>query len=159
MTAFIRLLGVLCALLAWPADAAERHNWFNDPFLQLSAGHPHCPAPVGPLLTEADKRAQSHHRIESGSLCFLAGTCQHASAYDYDQTIAAEAAHRFANGDPLLRGATFWITVQRRYVFVEGCAASRHQVARLEEELRLLPYVLYVGSDRVWLGGKALSFR
>lgn len=159
MISTIRLAAALSILLAGPAGATERHNWFNDPFLQLSAQHPHCPAPDGPLLSEADKRAQSHHRVESGSLCFLAGTCQHASAYDYDHEIAAEAGRRFAAGDAMLRGATFWITVQRRYVFVEGCASSRQQVERLQAALRKLPYVLYVGSDRVWIGGRAMSYR
>lgn len=141
-----RYMLALLLLAINPAWGEERHNWFNDPFIQLSADRPYCPTPDGPLLTEEQMRAQSHHRIESGSLCYLSGQCAHASAYGYDQGIA-DAARRSLQGNRHLHGSTLWITVQRRYVFLEGCAVSQKQIDYVRKVLSKLHYVQYVGTD------------
>src|SRR2546427_8671556 len=118
----------LLTLLTTSAAAEVRRNWFNDPFLQLSADRPACPTPDGPMLTEAQMREQAHSRIERGNSCYLAKHCSHSSAYAYDPEIAQAARKRLQN-DAKLHGSSLWITVQRRFIKLEGCARSRHQIA------------------------------
>ncbi|WP_181880924.1 hypothetical protein [Crenobacter cavernae] len=54
--------------------------------------------------------------------------------------IAAAAGSRLA-------GSALWLTVQRRFVFVEGCAKSQTQLDYVEAVLKSLPWVQYVGVD------------
>jgi hypothetical protein len=138
----------LLALLITSVSAEERRNWFNDPFLQLSADQPACPTPNGPLLTEAQMREQAHSRIERGNSCYRSQNCRHASAYGYDRGIA-EAARRHLQRNTKLRGSSLWLTVQRRFIKLEGCARSRHQIDYLRRVLGKLPDVQLVDTDGV----------
>lgn len=86
----------LCIVMRWPLhlallpgampslaqNAAERRNWFNDPFFQITSQAVRCPVPAGSYLTAAEQRA------ERGTSCWLAGKCARSSAYAYDQDIA-----------------------------------------------------------------------
>jgi len=138
-----RLLLTLVAF-ANPCPAqveAERQNWFNDPFFQISASVPNCPLPAGPFITEAERRAESHHRAEKGTTCWLAGKCERPSAYDYDKDIAAALQAALAKRNPFA-DTTLWVTVQGRVVYFEGCVASEAVVAELEAFARKLRYVL-----------------
>ncbi|MCW3479024.1 BON domain-containing protein [Neisseriaceae bacterium JH1-16] len=137
------LLTPLFGLACWPGQAAERHNWFDEPIVQLSSDLPNCPAPDGPLLTEEQMRAQAHDRIERGTSCYLAHQCRYANSYTYDPEIAAAAQARLQD-KPTLRGSTLWLTVQRRFVRIEGCAASQHQLDELAQALRSTPDVQQV---------------
>jgi len=134
------LLTLLLGLGCSQALPAERHNWFNEPIVQLSSDLPDCPAPDGPLLTEEQMRAQAHDRIERGTTCYLAHECRYANAYSYDPEIA-EAARQRLQDKPPLRGSTLWLTAQRRFVRLEGCAASKQQLDYLARTLRNLPDV------------------
>jgi len=136
--------GLLIASLGFasgPGQAAERHNWFNEPIVQLSSDLPDCPAPDGPLLTEEQMRAQGHDRIERGTSCYLAHQCRYANSYTYDPEIAAAAQARFQGK---LHGSTLWLTAQRRFVRIEGCAASQRQLDELARALKSLPDVQQV---------------
>jgi hypothetical protein len=135
--------GLLLAIASGPAEPAERHNWFNEPIVQLSSDLPDCPAPSGPLLTEEQMRAQAHDRIEHGTSCYLAHECRYASAYAYDPEIAEVARQRLQD-KPKLRGSTLWLTAQRRFVRLEGCAASRRQLDYVTRTLQALPDVQQV---------------
>jgi hypothetical protein len=74
-----------------PAPPPEiKKNWFDDPFSQVAKGLPTCPAPKGPLYTEADRRTQIHSRLERGTSCWLAGKCADSNAYRYDQPLASK---------------------------------------------------------------------
>lgn len=141
-------LTAILIFLTAPAWPQERHNWFNDPVLQLSADHPTCPAPDGPLLTEAQMREQAHDRIERGNSCYLSQKCSHASAYAYDKEIAQAARQRLQH-DAKLKGSTLWLTVQRRFITLEGCARSRQQVEEIHRVLSKLPNVQHVNTDAV----------
>ena len=132
------LLVFLCTLSQ--AQPAERRNWFEDPFFRVSAGVANCPVPLGPLITQDEQRREAHYRIERGTSCWLAGTCKDSNAYRYDKALAApvEAALKAVPG---VQGSSVWVTIQRRWVFLEGCAATREQVQRLEQSARAVPDV------------------
>jgi len=46
--------------------ADKRANYFNDPFVQVTDGIADCPVPKGPMITEAEMKAQAHSRVERG---------------------------------------------------------------------------------------------
>jgi hypothetical protein len=117
----------------------ERRNWFDDPFFQISHAVPGCPVPVGPRLTEAERRVEAHHRAERGTTCWLAGQCRQPNAYAYDAGIAAAFQSALKSG-PTLAGSTLWVTVQGRVVYIEGCAGNA-VAAALETMARALPDV------------------
>lgn len=151
-------LGVLvCACgAARPSLADESpQNWFGDPFVQVSAAVAACPEPLGPRMSASERLAQSHHRAERGTTCFLRGECEQPNAYRYDADIAAALV-------PLLRrnrwaqAATLWVTVQGRIVYLEGCSpAPAHAAAEWERLARSVPQVtqvmssVYTGRGRV----------
>lgn len=119
------------ALAPAPAlGAEERRNWFDDPFSAATQGLPACPAPLGPLMTEAERLKESHARAERGTSCWLRKKCEQPNAYLYDRGIhdavvkAIAADRRFAN-------TRVWVTTQRRFVFLQGCVRDRAQIAAL----------------------------
>jgi hypothetical protein len=121
-----------CALHA--AEAEELKNWFDDPFFQVRDSVPACPLPRGPFIDATDMRREAHARVERGTSCWLAGQCTKANAYQYDAAIADEVRGRFERS-AALRDATLWVTVQRRIVWVEGCAAAGDAARRIERLL------------------------
>ena len=134
-------------LSAGAGTAAEpKRNWFDDPFVQVAAGLPSCPVPEGPLYTEAERRQQMHSRLERGTSCWLAGRCSDANAYAYDRRIA-EAARPVLAAVLGVRRASVWVTVQRRWVYLQGCVPSRALARRLERAARGLPEVETVVPD------------
>jgi hypothetical protein len=130
------------ALAAASASAQPLRNWFDDPFFQLTSAIAACPEPAGPRTTEAERLAQSHHRAEKGTSCWLAGApdCPQPSAYAADREIAARI-RAAAPAEAALAGTTLWITVQARTVYVEGCVAKAAQAAAIEAFIRRVPQV------------------
>jgi BON domain-containing protein len=138
---------LLAAALLWPIAAAalipaddELGNWFNDPFMQVRQGFPGCPVPLGPRLTKAEMRTQEHSRAERGTRCWLAGECKKPNSYLYDADIAQDLANRFAKSRAFA-GSALWITVQRRFVFIEGCVKRANQAHALEVMAKRVPDV------------------
>jgi hypothetical protein len=134
MAAMLRPL--LMAALAWPVPvlaqaAPERQNWFNDPFFQISNAIPGCPVPAGPLITEQERRVQSHHRAERGTTCWLSGQCDRPNFYAYDADIADAIKAALKASNPFDR-ATLWVTVQGRVVYFEGCVPDQAMEPALE---------------------------
>jgi hypothetical protein len=121
-------------------EEAQLKNWFNDPFFQARNGMPACPVPLGPLLTEAQMKAESHSRIERGTSCWIAGQCKQPNAYLYDATIAEEARQRFA-ATTSFADTSIWITVKRRFVWVEGCVADPNEAVSLKSLVQSIPDV------------------
>ena len=131
------LISATLFLLSVPAAAEEWKNWFDDPFFQVRKGMPDCPAPLGPLLPQSKRNAEAHYRVERGTSCWLAGKCERANAYWYDADIAKAVQKAFAD-TPDFAGAGLWVTVQRRFVMVEGCIAApedEHKISALLEPL------------------------
>ncbi|WP_374429121.1 BON domain-containing protein [Ideonella dechloratans] len=124
------------------APAPAPANWFGDPFVQVSAAVANCPEPLGPRITPAERLAQSHHRAERGTTCFLQGQCSEPNAYRYDADIARAVVQALRQSPRVAQG-TLWVTVQGRDVFIEGCAPAAQATATEAEGLaRQVPQVL-----------------
>lgn len=143
---FCQLRSAVCLLLlaplaqAQPSLTGERRNWFDDPFFQVSSGLQACPVPLGPLLTFEEQRREAHDRVERGTSCWLSGKCRNSNAYFYDKELAppVQAALKAVPG---IERSSVWVTIQRRWVFLEGCAASLEQSAQMEQAVRAVPDV------------------
>lgn len=139
----VRAAAAVAAALVAAAAAqapAELRNWFDDPFVQLSAAIAHCPEPLGPRATEPQMLRQTHHRLERGTRCWLEGRCARQSAYDYDRDIAARLAAAWTENPEFAR-STIWATVQGRVVYLEGCVRTPSLGAKLEAFARGIPDV------------------
>ncbi|MFP6561137.1 BON domain-containing protein [Paraburkholderia sp. B3] len=123
-----------------PDPQAARKNWYNDPFFALSNGVSACPLPLGPLMTQAEAQDDAHYRVERGTSCWLAHQCSKPNAYLYDADIAAAVRQQF-QGDVLLTGTSLWITVQRRFVYAEGCVPAAFDRDALQRRLEAIPDV------------------
>jgi hypothetical protein len=159
LRAIVTALAAPSFCVALPASAADDpplRNWFDDPFIEVTTEGPACPLPRGPWMTEAEQKREAHGRIERGTSCWLAGDCKEPNAYRYDKPIAEAVAQRFA--DPGARrafaGTHVWITVQRRFVYLEGCVRDAAQAVALEALARQVPEVQYaVANVRVGTAG------
>jgi hypothetical protein len=127
-----------CAVASSGTAAEPWKNWFDDPFFQVRAAVTGCPTPRGPLGPESDMRKEAHARVERGTSCWLAGRCARPNAYQYDAGIAEAVRQRFAGSGGVAR-ASLWVTVQRRIVWVEGCAAQPDAERRVSRLLRGIP--------------------
>jgi hypothetical protein len=144
----ICVAGWLAMAVAAPAFAqadasgaqAERRNGYDDPFVALSHDVVDCPLPLGPWMTQAEMQDDAHYRVERGTSCWLAHRCTKPNSYLYDAPIADAAKARFA-GDPSLAGTSVWLTVQRRFIYAEGCASPSFDRDALRRELEALPDV------------------
>ena len=137
------VLSVMSASLhAQQADtsATERKNWYNDPFLTLSHAVADCPVPLGPLMTKAQMEDDAHYRVERGTTCWLAHKCTKPNSYMYDAPIA-DAIHAQFKDAKGLDGTSIWITVQRRFVYAEGCAPASFDAHALQQRLEAIPDV------------------
>jgi hypothetical protein len=141
---------LLTSLAVWLCGAAnaqgvpgpdERRNWFDDPFFQVSEGLAACPRPLGPLLTFDEQRREAHWRAERGTSCWLAGACSDSNAYRYDKALAPKVAQALLSVPGVAGGSSVWVTVQRRWVFLEGCVSSTAQARALERAARQVPDV------------------
>lgn len=134
---------LVLALLATAAGLAhgdELKNWFGDPYFQVRAAVAACPVPRGPFTTEEEMRRSAHARAERGTRCWQEGKCTKPNSYLYDAGIADEVRKRFA-ASRALQAASLWVTVQRRIVWVEGCAADGSAARRIVRLLREVPDV------------------
>ncbi|MBV8647757.1 BON domain-containing protein [Paludibacterium sp.] len=138
----IRRLGCCLVLLASTAasGAPPLKNWFNDPFFQVRDRIANCPRPLGPFIAETDMKLQEHSRVERGTSCWLAGKCKKPNAYMYDADIGKDLQRRFAQSRRFA-DASLWITVQRRFVYVEGCVHGKVVVAGIEAFVKQTPDV------------------
>ena len=125
----------LSAVVSTAVRSEELRNWFGDPYFQVRSGIPNCPVPLGPHMTEHQMVTESHPRAERGTRCWLEKKCAKPSAYLYDPGIAQAVHSRFESTDRF-RETSLWVTVQRRFVWIEGCVRSKRAQAELEELVR-----------------------
>jgi hypothetical protein len=121
-------LASLLICMSVPHAHAEppRINHGNDPFLQISRAISDCPVPLGPLETEKEWLDDSHYRIERGNSCWIEGRCRLPNAYLYDAEIADAVQRRLTNLNVATHWreqSSLWLTLQRRFIYVEGCVA------------------------------------
>lgn len=136
---------LLCLIGAWGGLAhaqapPEKKNWFGDPFFQVSSGLAACPVPEGPLLTQDEARAVEHWRVERGTSCYEAGKCRLPNAYLYDKELAAPVAAALA-AVPGVQAGSVWVTIQRRWVFLQGCVTTPQQITALQQAAQAVPDV------------------
>jgi hypothetical protein len=137
----IRAPFLAAILVALPATADEAvRNWFKDPYFQVRAGFPRCTEPLGPYATEEQMLKETHYRSERGTRCWLEGKCSKPSSYMYDADIAQAVRARF-DASAKLRDATLWITVQRRFVWIEGCIHSARDEKDIDAIMKDVPDV------------------
>ena len=131
-----------CAGLAFAQTSTpvQKKNWFNDPFFQVASGLIACPVPEGPLLTQDEERAEEHWRVERGTSCFEAGRCRLPNSYLYDKDMAGPVAAALA-AVPGVQSASVWVTIQRRWVFLQGCVTTPAQITELQQAAQKVPDV------------------
>ncbi|MEP7297111.1 MAG: hypothetical protein ABI702_13065 [Burkholderiales bacterium] len=133
--------GLLAITMGASASSADDlHNWFDDPFFQVTAALPGCPLPAGPFTDENDRRVQAHRRAEKGTTCWLAKECDRPNAYVYDHDIAEALQAAWRERHPFA-ATTLWVTVQGRVVYIEGCATTESVATELESFVRSVPHV------------------
>ena len=136
---------LLCLAGSWTGSGfaqapPAKKNWFGDPFFQVASGLAACPVPEGPLLTQDEERAEEHWRAERGTSCFEAGRCRLPNSYLYDKDLAAPVAAALA-AVPGVQGASVWVTIQRRWIFLQGCVTEPAQIAALQQAAQAVPDV------------------
>ena len=112
-----------------------RRNVYGDPFIAVTHGMPGCPAPEGPLLTEAEANAEAHWRSQRGASCYLSGRCRLSNAYLYDKEIIPRV-EKAIRADGRYDNTSVWVLGQRRWVYLKGCVASAEQAGNLERLVR-----------------------
>jgi hypothetical protein len=125
----------LCASIAASAQDEERANWFNDPFLQVTAAVAACPPQQEPKITRAQMRAESHWRAERGTSCYQSGRCRLPNAYLYDPEIIPRVRKAIL-ADGRFADTSIWVEGQRRWVWLKGCVSRPEQIGQLEQLTR-----------------------
>ena len=142
----LRSLALLAAAAALPLPLFAADTYQLDPFEQATAGFAACPTVAPPTLTPEQMRAQAHSRVERGTSCCLAGTCECGGSYKHDPEINAHVAAAIRN-DPRFRDASVWITTTRKFVTLQGCVRTTAQKHALERLVRRQPDVALVWNE------------
>ncbi|SAK54338.1 hypothetical protein AWB76_01961 [Caballeronia temeraria] len=135
----MRVLAAVLAAAAHMTCAGEPlANRGNDPFLHVSSAIADCPAPRGPLETDQEWLDEAHYRIERGNSCWIAGRCRLANSYDYDKEIAESVTRRLNSLNASLQWreqTSLWLTLQRRFIYLDGCVSRDFDTARFVSAL------------------------
>lgn len=153
---------IVFGLMGAPAKAEDlRRNVFDDPFLQLTSAIPPsvCPTPPGPLLTEAEAKAQAHGRIERGTSCFQSGRCRLPNSYLYDKEIIPRVRQAVAADGRFDATTSVWALGQRRWVWLQGCVRTVDEAAALEALVRQIDDVEAVINELQILPGQVGASR
>ena len=122
-------------ILSGLACAGQRANYFNDPFLQVTSGIANCPVPEGPMIDEAQMKAEAHSRAERGTSCFLSGRCRLPNSYLYDHEIIPRVKKAIL-ADGRFSDTSVWAEGQRRWVWLKGCVHRKDQAEALVKLVR-----------------------
>lgn len=138
MRIVVLLMAIACGTsnAASAGDDEPRRNVFNDPFQQLTRGLANCPVPPGPLLTDADAKAQAHGRIERGTSCYRAGRCRLPNSYLYDAEIMPRVQKAIDADGRFNATTSVWALGQRRWIWLQGCVSSEAESQALESLAR-----------------------
>ena len=118
-----------------PLAAEDRANRFDDPFLEVTRGIADCPPQSGPLITEAQMRAEAHPRAERGTRCYQSGRCRLPNSYLYDKEIVPRVKTAIL-ADGRFAETSIWVLGQRRWVILQGCVRTQAQRKALETLVR-----------------------
>jgi hypothetical protein len=137
-TAVIVMFAV--AVLAAPSRSRTGHATKNGSTIR-SCGERHaagCPA-ARTLLTKTEMEREAHVRAERVT-ADMEGRCAKSSSYFYVPEIAANL-RRALRSSNVLKGTSVWVSVQRRWVSIQGCAKTKSKKAALEAIARRIPDV------------------
>ena len=123
------------AAAAMTPAAEERANRFDDPFLQVTNAIPDCPPQHGPMITEAEMRAEAHVRAERGTRCYQSGKCRLPNSYLYDKEVVPRVKTAIL-GDGRFAGTSISVLGQRRWVTLKGCVRTQSEKKALETLVR-----------------------
>lgn len=113
----------------------ERRNYFDDPFLQVTAALAQCPTQEGSRITRSEMRAEAHYRAERGTSCYQSGRCRLPNAYLYDKEIIPRVKKAIL-ADGRFSDTSIWVEGQRRWVWLKGCVLASEQSIAMEQLVR-----------------------
>ena len=142
------LFALASALTMLNASAEEPRTYQLDPFAQATVGYVACPAAKPPVLTEQEMRATAHQRVERGTSCCLAGSCECGGAYKRDPEINDRVVAAI-QADKRFRHTSVWVTTTRKFVTLEGCLRTQAQRKALERLVKRQPDVAIVWNETV----------
>jgi hypothetical protein len=132
------------SLWACAAAAEEpRRNVFDDPFVQVTAGLPGCPAPRPPGYTAEEVRKEAHVRAQHGTSCFRVGRCRLPNSYLYDKEIVPRVQQTIRM-DGRFDDSSVWVLGERRIVTLMGCVRTKEQAEQMEKAVMLVDDVMGV---------------
>jgi osmotically-inducible protein OsmY len=134
-------MALLAGCLAAGAAAQERRNWFDDPFVQVTAALPGCPVPAPPGMTEEEMRAEAHVRAQHGTSCYRVGRCRLPNSYLYDKELIPRVAQS-VRMDGRFDDTSVWILGERRLVTLMGCVRTPEQAEQMEKAVLLVDDVM-----------------
>lgn len=143
MNARIPAVLLTAALLAATAQAQERRNAFDDPFLQVTSALPGCPAPRPPGFTEEEIRSEAHVRSQHGGSCYRSGRCRLPNSYLYDKEIIPRV-QQYIRQDGRFSDTSVWVLGERRIVTLMGCVRTKERAEQLEKAVLLVDDVMGV---------------
>ncbi len=135
------------------AAEVERANYFDDPFVQVTAAIAGCPPQHGPTITKDEMRSQAHARAERGTRCYQSGRCRLPNSYLYDKEIIPRVKQAILI-DGRFSDTSVWIEGQRRWVTLKGCVRTRAQSKAIESLVRGVDDVEAVINELILVGGK-----
>lgn len=149
-TQLIRIvIGLLFGILAvGAAQAQERRNYFNDPFMQVTSAVANCPVPQPPGVTKEEMAALAHVRAQHGTSCHLSGRCRLANSYLYDKEIIPRVV-QYLRLDGRFNDTSVWVLGERRLVTLMGCVQSQEQAVAMEKAVALVDDVMGVVNQLV----------
>lgn len=145
---FHTLILLLGAFIVPSASADEPRTYQLDPFARATSGYAGCPEANPPVLTEREMQITAHQRVERGTSCCLAGTCECGGAYKRDPEINARVVDAIAS-DARFRTTSIWVTTTRKFVTLEGCVRSVAQKKALEQLVKRQTDVAIVWNETI----------
>jgi hypothetical protein len=136
------VLALVCAF-GPQAQAQDRRNAFDDPFLQVTAGLPGCPEPRPPGFTEEEVRQEAHVRSQHGGSCYRSGRCRLPNSYLYDKEIIPRV-QQYIRNDGRFDDTSVWVLGERRLVTLMGCVKTKEQAEQMEKAVLLVDDVMGV---------------
>jgi hypothetical protein len=127
---------------------ADDNPYDDPPPLQSTRGIVDCPAPKPRVLTPEQARREAHQRVERGTSCWLAGSCEPGGDYKDDGKINARVAAAIA-ADPHFAHSSVWVVTLRKFVTLTGCVVDDAQGRAIEAFARSID-----GVKLVWLETK-----
>src|SRR5215831_20448235 len=147
-TLFAAIAAFASATALCGAAAEEQRTYQLDPFAQATGGYMGCPVVKPPVLTEEEMRSTAHQRVERGTSCCLAGTCECGGAYKRDPEINSRVVDAIAS-DARFHSTSLWVTTTRKFVTVEGCVRSAAQKKALEQLVKRQADVAIVWNETI----------